>query len=98
MNQNLTDITVVLDRSGSMNNCRTDAEGGLNQFIKTQKDQPCDAVFTLVQFDTEYEFVHKAVPIRDVSHCSLVPRGWTALLDAVGKAVVETGEIGRASC
>jgi hypothetical protein len=64
----------------------------LNEFIRQQKEQPGQAVFTLVQFDTEYEFVHRAVPIGNVPKCELLPRGCTALLDAVGRAIVETGE------
>lgn len=92
MRSNLTDITVVMDRSGSMQACRSDAEGGLNRFIEDQKKQPGEALFTLVQFDTEYEFVHNGVPIQSVPHCSLVPRGSTALLDAIGRAIIETGE------
>lgn len=92
MNKDLSDLTVVLDRSGSMHVCQSDAEGGLNRFVQDQKQQPGEAVFTLVQFDTEYEFVHRAVPIQKVPHCALVPRGNTALLDAVGRAIVETGE------
>lgn len=75
-----------------MNVCQSDAEGGLNRFVEDQKKLPGEAVFTLVQFDNEYEFVHRAVPIAQVPHCSLVPRGSTALLDAVGRAIVETGE------
>jgi hypothetical protein len=43
-------------------------------------------------FDTDYEFVHKAVPIKDVPRVKIVPRGNTALLDALGKAITETGE------
>jgi hypothetical protein len=92
MRQDLTDITVVMDRSGSMEACRTDAEGGLNQFVSDQKKQGGEALFTLVQFDTEYEFVHKGVPVRDVPRLTLVPRGSTALYDALGRAIVETGE------
>ncbi|MBX3398319.1 MAG: VWA domain-containing protein [Gemmataceae bacterium] len=92
MRNDLTDITVVMDRSGSMHACQTDAEGGLNRYIDEQKRQPGEALFSLVQFDTEYEFVHRGVPIRNVPHCSLVPRGNTALLDALGRAIVETGE------
>src|SRR5262249_19977698 len=96
MRQDLTDLTVVLDRSGSMHTCRSDAEGGLNSFIAKQKELPGECTFTLVQFDTAYEFVHKAIPIRTVPHCILEPRGNTALLDAVGRAIVETGERLRA--
>jgi hypothetical protein len=79
-----------MDRSGSMALCKDDAEGGLNHFIEMQKKEKGKAFFTLVQFDTEYEFVHTAVPIKDVPHCELHPRGATALLDAVGRAIGET--------
>ena len=47
---------------------------------------------TLVQFDTEYEFLHRGVPVQQVPPYRLVPRGMTALLDAVGRAINETGE------
>src|SRR5262245_6947114 len=92
MNSNMTDLTIVLDRSGSMQACRDDAEVGLNAFVEKQKQRPGDCWFTLVQFDTEYEFVHKATRIQDVPPHKLQPRGATALLDAVGRAIVETGE------
>ncbi len=92
MNTNLTDITLVIDRSGSMEAIREDAEGGVNSFIAEQVNEPGEAVVTLLQFDTEYEFVHKGVPINKVRKYKLVPRGMTALLDAVGRAINETGE------
>lgn len=92
MNQNLTDITVIADRSGSMSSCKDEAENGLNQFVEDQKKQHGTALFSLMQFDTEYEFVHKAVPIESVPRYTLMPRGMTALLDAVGRAVNETGD------
>lgn len=92
MNRNLTDITLVVDRSGSMQAIRADAEGGVNSFIAEQAKQPGEALLTLVQFDTAYDFVHCGVPIRDVPKYELVPRGSTALLDAVGRAINETGE------
>jgi hypothetical protein len=64
----------------------------VNSFIAKQAEQPGDALLTLVQFDTEYEFLHKGVPISRVPKYELVPRGMTALLDAVGRAINETGE------
>jgi uncharacterized protein YegL len=92
MKADLTDITLVVDRSGSMAGIRDDAEGGINTFIKEQAKEPGETLLTLVQFDTEYEFLHKGVPIQEVSEYELVPRGGTALLDAVGRAINETGE------
>lgn len=92
MRNDLSDITVVLDRSGSMASCRADAEGGLNEFVRKQKELPGEALFTLVQFDNHYEFVHKGLPIKLVPDCKLEPRGGTALNDALGRAISETGE------
>jgi hypothetical protein len=92
MRQDLSDITVVLDRSRSMESCKSKAEEGLNAFIGEQKKLSGDAVFSLVQFDTEYEFVHQGIPIKSVPHCKLEPRGSTALNDAVARAIQETGK------
>jgi len=92
MRSDLTDITLVVDRSGSMAQVREDAEGGVNSFIKQQAEEPGEALLTLVQFDTDYQFLHKGVPVGDVPHYELHPRGMTALLDAVGRAINETGE------
>jgi uncharacterized protein YegL len=92
MKANLTDITLVVDRSGSMAQVKEDAEGGVNTFISEQGKEPDEALLTLVQFDTEYEFLHKGMPIQQVPKYELIPRGTTALLDAVGKAINETGE------
>jgi len=92
MNTDLTDITLVIDRSGSMQQIQSEAEGGVNTFITQQAKEPGKALLTLVQFDTEYEFVHKGIPVGDVPQFHLIPRGFTALLDAVGRAILETGE------
>ena len=92
MRSDLTDITVVMDRSGSMGKIRADAEGGLNTFIDEQKAQAGEALFTLIQFDDDSETVHRGLPIKQVPKCELHPRGNTALLDAVGTAIAQTGD------
>jgi hypothetical protein len=92
MRSDLTDITLVVDRSGSMQAIRQDAQGGVNAFIRKQAGEPGEALLTLVQFDTEYELVHSGVPIQQVPEYHLEPRGCTALLDAVGRAINETGK------
>ena len=91
MRNDLTDITMVVDRSGSMGAIRTDAEGGINSFIEQQSQEPGEALLTLVQFNTRYEFIHSGKPIKQVSQYKLEPSGSTALLDAVGRAINETG-------
>lgn len=37
MRDNLTDITVVLDRSGSMESVERDTVGGFNKFVEDQR-------------------------------------------------------------
>jgi hypothetical protein len=92
MRSDLTDITLVVDRSGSMQEIRSDAQGGVNAFIEKQAEEPGEALLTLVQFDIEYDFVHKGIPVQQIPKYELCPRGATALLDAVGRAINETGE------
>jgi Mg-chelatase subunit ChlD len=91
MRDDLTDITLVIDRSGSMESIRSDAEGGVNTFIAEQAKQQGECRITLVQFDTEYEFLQRGVNAVKCPPYQLVPRGSTALLDAVGRAINETG-------
>ena len=87
---NFTEIVCILDRSGSMHSIRDDAIGGFNSFLEEQKKLPGDANMTLVLFDDQYDVVHDAVPIRRVeplTHNTFVPRGSTALLDAIGRTI-----------
>lgn len=91
MNENKTLIAVILDRSGSMGSIRSDVEGGFNEFIKTQADVPGECSVSLYRFDTEYESVYKDVPVKDVQPLVLIPRGSTALLDAIGTTINSVG-------
>lgn len=92
MNKNLTELVLVVDRSGSMSSCQVEAQNGINTLISEQKTKDGECNFTLVQFDDKYEFVHTASPIASVPEFRLIPRGMTALLDAVGQAINKTGE------
>ena len=94
MKNDLTDISVILDRSGSMESVKTDTIGGFNAFLKTQKEAPGEALLTLAQFDDQYEIVHSGKNIQDVTNLTaetFVPRGMTALLDAIGRTINATG-------
>jgi Mg-chelatase subunit ChlD len=80
-------LVLVVDRSGSMVAIRQDMEGGIEHLIKEQATGPGDCVVTLAQFDTEYELVFEAIPAAEVTGYHLVPRGSTALLDAIGRTI-----------
>lgn len=83
-------IAVVLDRSGSMENIRQDTIGGFNAFLEEQRKVPGRCLFTLAQFDTVYEIVAHNIPLTDaqpLTRNTFVPRGGTALLDAMGRTL-----------
>jgi Mg-chelatase subunit ChlD len=82
------DIVMIVDNSGSMWRIKSDAEGALNNFLDEQKNIEGDAFVTFVQFDHEYEIVFEKVELAKVKTVSLKPRGSTALLDAIGRTVV----------
>ncbi|MBM9468658.1 vWA domain-containing protein [Nakamurella leprariae] len=88
----LTDITMLLDRSGSMQSIKDDTVGGFAAFIERQRTQPGTCRVTLAQFDDWYDVVYTARDVADVPPMDLVPRGSTVLLDAIGRVVAETGE------
>lgn len=92
--QNFTEIIVVLDRSGSMSSIVADMEGGFNTFIEQQRQVPGECRVSLYQFDDPlmYEQIYAGMPISDVPPLKLVPRGSTALYDAVAKTIITTGE------
>lgn len=95
MDQNYTHISVVLDRSGSMSSIMTDTIGGFNQFLKDQKAVKSKATFSLLQFDTEFQEDYIGKDIQEVPELTdktFVPRGMTALLDAIGHTINKTGE------
>jgi hypothetical protein len=78
-----------------MDSVRDDAIGGFNAFLDQQRATPGKATLTLVQFDHEYTTVYRAQPIADVPRLDrdhFIPRGETALYDAVGRSVAETAE------
>jgi hypothetical protein len=90
-----TEIICITDRSGSMNAIRHDVVGGYNRFINDQKAVPGEARMTFVQFDDLYERLYEGVAIETVPYLSLdtyVPRGSTALMDAIGRTLNEQGE------
>lgn len=88
-------IVVVLDRSGSMESIRDDTIGGFNAFLGEQRKVEGECRLTLAQFDTDYELVHHNKPLAEIpalTRETFVPRGGTALLDAIGRTLntVET--------
>lgn len=92
MNQNLTEIIFLLDRSGSMGGLESDTIGGFNSFLKSQCKLGKTLV-TTVLFDDRYEILHNGEDANEVhlTEKEYYTRGSTALLDAVGKTILDVG-------
>ncbi|WP_296400508.1 vWA domain-containing protein [Acidaminococcus timonensis] len=87
MKNQLTELVCILDRSGSMSGLESDTIGGFNHFLKSQQREEGEAVLTTILFDHETKVLHDRCPVRAVrplTEREYVPRGSTALLDAVG--------------
>jgi len=80
-------LVLVVDRSGSMESIREDMEGGIKTLLKEQAKEKGTCLVTLAQFDDNYEVVAQEVPAGKVAPYRLVPRGSTALLDAIGRTI-----------
>ena len=92
-NADYTHLTVVLDRSGSMDNRITDSIGGFNAMLAEQQRLPGTCDLKVVQFDDTFELIYDgpiaaAKPLDNTVHFA---RGSTALRDALGRVIRENG-------
>ncbi len=90
-----TEIAFVLDRSSSMESIRSAAIDGFNIFLRDQQAATGQNRLSLVFFDTEVETRVDSIPVAEVTgldHRSYVPRGCTALLDAIGDTIDRLGQ------
>ena len=86
----LTEIVLLLDRSGSMSGLEADTIGGFNGLIEKQKSLPGRALVTAVLFDHRVEVLYDRLPLEQVKPMTredYYVRGSTALLDAVGSTI-----------
>lgn len=83
-------VTLLLDRSGSMQSVRDDTVGAINAWLGELRRTEAEMRFSLVLFDDhhgrmELQKLHVAAPIRDVPDLQtdeFRPRGTTPLIDA----------------
>lgn len=87
------DISIILDRSGSMFSAVNETIEGFNSFLNSNKKNSNESRISLIQFDHEYQQNYEAIPIEDAKYLNndnYTPRGSTALLDAIGKTIKNT--------
>jgi uncharacterized protein YegL len=86
----IQEIVIVADRSGSMRGKEDDTVGGINAFISEMKSKmKSDDVLklSLKLFDNEEIMKWRSVNITEIGEfprSEFIPRGSTALLDAIG--------------
>lgn len=87
---NKTQIVCILDTSGSMSSIIRDSIGGFNTFLKQQRELKDEATLTVALFDDTYNLLYDNVDIKkveDITDKVWIPRGTTALYDAIGKTI-----------
>ena len=90
MNNDLTEIVFILDRSGSMAGLEDDTIGGFNAMVEKQKKEAGEAVLSAVLFSSGSHVLYDRVNIQKVEPMTELQYrvgGCTALLDAIGGAV-----------
>ena len=96
MKKNLTELVMILDRSGSMSGLESDTIGGYNGMLKKQRKTEGEVLVSTVLFDDCSEVLHDRVPLDKVpvmTEKDYYVRGCTALLDAVGGAIHHIGNV-----
>ncbi len=90
-----TEIIAIIDRSGSMGPLAKEAIGGFNAFVDGQKVLPGNARISIMLFDHEFIQLAEGVDIKEapaLSPLNYVPRGSTAMNDAIGRALAGQGD------
>lgn len=89
--KNYTDLNIILDRSGSMSTIKEDMIGGIEEFLRKESQSGDETKVSLFSFDDQFETVFEEKDINGDIVVDIIPRGSTALMDAVGKttAIVE---------
>ena len=96
MKKNLTELVMILDRSGSMSGLENDTIGGYNGMLKKQRETEGEVLVSTVLFDHSIEVLHDRVPldkVPEITEKDYYVRGCTALLDAVGGAIHHIGNV-----
>ena len=96
MKKNLTELVMILDRSGSMGGLESDTIGGYNSMLQKQKEAAGEVLVSTVLFDDRSEVLYDRVPLDRMPRMTekeYYVRGCTALLDAVGRAIHHIGNV-----
>ena len=84
-------VTLILDETGSMQDCKGAAIAGVNEYLKTLRQKPTAVRFTLTLFNSgKLDVRHRAVPVAQVpelTELTYQPAEMTPLYDAIGRTL-----------
>ena len=98
MDNNITELVFILDKSGSMAGLESDTIGGFNAMIEKQKKLDGKMYVSTVLFSNASDVIHDRVDITEVKPMTeddYEVGGSTALLDALGGAIHHIRNIHR---
>tara|TARA_B110000902_G_scaffold264713_1_gene346900 strand:- start:1008 stop:1691 length:684 start_codon:yes stop_codon:yes gene_type:complete len=87
------EVVAILDRSGSMNGKEEDTLGGINaafEQLKTEQEANTTIKVSVKLFDHEEQLLFRSIDlkhVRPIERRQYIPRGSTALLDALGNSI-----------
>lgn len=87
-----THLAVIADRSGSMASIADDMNGGLKTFLEEQDALDGILLVDITIFDGSVDQIVTDGKVKDVTFPVIVPRGSTALNDAMGITINSLGE------
>ena len=96
MKKNLTELVMILDRSGSMAGLEEDTIGGYNGMLRKQREAEGEVLVSTVLFDNQSEVLYDRVPLEkmpEMTDKEYYVQGCTALLDAIGGAIHHIGNV-----
>ena len=96
MNNNITEIVFILDRSGSMAGYEEDTIGGFNATIEKQKKLDGTCYVSTVMFANQSKVIHDRVRLGEIEKMTendYQVGGGTALLDAIGRSIHHIGNV-----
>ena len=96
MENNVTELVFILDKSGSMAGMESDTIGGFNAMIEKQRAQEGKVYVSTVLFSNSSQVLHDRVELESIEPLTekdYQVGGCTALLDAIGGAVTHIRNI-----
>ena len=91
-NPTISEVVAILDMSGSMQHLTNDTIGGFNSYLDELRKTDLNLKISLITFNN---WNHNIWNHKPISNCKNIdksvyrPRGGTALVDALGRRIIE---------